>query len=111
MLEKALNTAFYDMNWTQIFEYFAFIVQALVLPVGLTTCLVSLYAIVKAILRSRRKRRNEKLNREEIFSEKELGEEQESSIDDEKRSTVTRLISKQNRQIRLYSSLKCRRNY
>ena len=63
MHEKALQLAFYDLNWAQVFKYFALIVQIMVLPVAFTTCSISLYAIVKAVLKNKRKRKNEKIEK------------------------------------------------
>ena len=63
MHEKALKGALIDMNWTQILKYASLVIQVAVLPVAFTTCTISVYAIVKAILRRKRRNRRDKLTR------------------------------------------------
>jgi hypothetical protein len=61
MHEKALMAAFKGMDWNNIFKYLSFIIQVLVLPVAVTSCSLSLFAVIRSILSRRRRKRKEKI--------------------------------------------------
>jgi len=61
MHEKALRDAVRDMDWNNIFKYLSFIIQVLVMPVAVTSCSLSLYAVVRSVLSRRRRKKKEKM--------------------------------------------------
>jgi len=61
MHEKALMAAFKGMDWNNIFKYLSFIIQVLVLPVAVTSCSLSLFAVIRSVLSRRRRKRKEKI--------------------------------------------------
>jgi ABC-type protease/lipase transport system fused ATPase/permease subunit len=61
MHEKALRDAVRDMDWNNIFRYLSFIIQVLVMPVAVTSCSLSLYAVVRSVLSRRRRKKKEKM--------------------------------------------------
>jgi hypothetical protein len=61
MHEKALRDAVRGMDWNNIFKYLSFIIQVLVMPVAVTSCSLSLYAVVRSVLSRRRRKKKEKM--------------------------------------------------
>jgi hypothetical protein len=57
MHEKALR----DMDWNNIFKHLSFIIQVLVMPVAVTSCSLSLYAVVRSVLSRRRRKKKVKM--------------------------------------------------
>ena len=51
------------MDWTQILKYFTLVIQVVVLPVAFTTCSISVFAIIKPILKSRRRKRRDRIEK------------------------------------------------
>jgi hypothetical protein len=58
---KALKQT--GLNWGEIFKYAALVLQIVVLPVALTTCSISIYAIIKAIRRRRKKSKRARIDK------------------------------------------------
>ena len=58
---KALKQT--GLNWGEIFKYAALVLQIVVLPVALTTCSISIYAIIKAIKRRRKKNKRARIDK------------------------------------------------
>jgi TRAP-type C4-dicarboxylate transport system permease small subunit len=58
---KALKQT--GLNWSEIFKYAALVLQIVVLPVALTTCSISIYAIIKAIRRRRKKNKRARIDK------------------------------------------------
>jgi hypothetical protein len=56
-----LRDAVRDMDWNNIFKYLSFIIQVLVMPVAVTSCSLSLYAVVRSVLSRRRRKKKEKM--------------------------------------------------
>ena len=58
---KALKQT--GLNWSEIFKYASVVLQVVVLPVALTTCSISVYAIIKAIRRRRKKSKQARIDK------------------------------------------------
>jgi hypothetical protein len=58
---KALKQT--GLNWGEIFKYAALVLQIVVLPVALTTCSISIYAIIKDIRRRRKKNKRARIDK------------------------------------------------
>ncbi len=61
MHAKALKQT--GLNWGEIFKYASVVLQVVVLPVALTTCSISVYAIIKAIRRRRKKSKRARIDK------------------------------------------------
>ena len=58
---KALKQT--GLNWGEIFKYASLVLQVVVLPVALTTCSISIYAIIKALRRRRKKNKRARIDK------------------------------------------------
>jgi len=45
------------MDWVNILKYFTLVVQVIVLPVTFTTCSLSVYALIRYLIRRRKKKK------------------------------------------------------
>jgi hypothetical protein len=58
---KALKQT--GLNWGEIFKYASLVLQVVVLPVALTTCSISIYAIIKALRRRRKRNKRARIDK------------------------------------------------
>ena len=81
MHKKALNEAFWNMDWINILKYFTLVVQVIVLPVTFTTCSLSVYALIRYLIR-RRKKKKEARRREKYKTRRnyEINKEADKTI-------------------------------
>ena len=81
MHKKALSEAFWNMDWVNILKYFTLVVQVIVLPVTFTTCSLSVYALIRYLIR-RRKKKKEARRREKYKTRRnyEINKEADKTI-------------------------------